>query len=328
VSPPPIFLLSPGSTPGWRSADEELARGLIAAGAEVEVVRPDPPPQVPTFAATDLLWALACRSRAAALPAEGVILYCSITAALLWPRPGPIRFDTLARENRPGRHGVWQRPLERRRLREAPLLVPMAEGNTALPEGIERVVVPVAVGPSGPASPERPIAAITYGANPQKKGIRRVVEAFAKVRREGEELLIAGCAEADLARVGAAGVEGVKAVGHLTRDRYRALLRSARVYICAPQREDYGIAQLEALADGCQLVTTPSPGPYPALGIARALDPRLVGEDLAKGLRTALDDPLPDYHRRALELLTPFSPAAVQERIANRLLPALRRLSG
>ena len=60
---------------------------------------------------------------------------------------------------------------------------------------------------------------------------------------------------------------------------YRALLRRARVFVTAPRREDYGIAQLEALADGCMLVTTPSPGPYAALPLARELDPRLVGED-------------------------------------------------
>ena len=64
----------------------------------------------------------------------------------------------------------------------------------------------------------------------------------------------------------------------LPRDEYRALLRRARVFVTAPRREDYGIAQLEALADGCMLVTTPSPGPYAALPLARALDPRLVSD--------------------------------------------------
>ena len=53
----------------------------------------------------------------------------------------------------------------------------------------------------------------------------------------------------------------VRFTGMLPRDEYRALLRRARVFVTAPRREDYGIAQLEALADGCLLVTTPSPGP-------------------------------------------------------------------
>ena len=78
---------------------------------------------------------------------------------------------------------------------------------------------------------------------------------------------------------------------------YRALLRRARVFVCAPRREDYGIAQLEALADGCMLVTTPAPGPYAALPIARELDARLVSEDLAGALRAALDDPRPRLRR-------------------------------
>ena len=52
-------------------------------------------------------------------------------------------------------------------------------------------------------------------------------------------------------------------------------------------RDSYGIAQLEALADGCQLVTTRAPGPYAALPIARQLDPRLVGDDLVGGLRAS-----------------------------------------
>ncbi|HXC23968.1 MAG TPA: hypothetical protein VNU28_05230, partial [Solirubrobacteraceae bacterium] len=87
-------------------------------------------------------------------------------------------------------------------------------------------------------------------------------------------------------------------------------------------------AQLEALADGCMLVSTPSPGPYAALGLARALDDRLVTADLgmtdlAAAIRTALDDPLPGYAQRALEALAPFRRAAVDRLVAEQLLPAL-----
>src|SRR6202043_959908 len=94
------------------------------------------------------------------------------------------------------------------------------------------------------------------------------------------------------------GERGVRVVGLLAPADYRALLRRARVFVCAPRREDYGIAQLEALADGCQLVTTSAPGPYAALPLARELDPRLVGEDLQAALRAALDEPRADYVAR------------------------------
>jgi hypothetical protein len=107
----------------------------------------------------------------------------------------------------------------------------------------------------------------------------------------------------------------------LSRAEYRALLRRSRVFLTAPRREDYGIAQLEALADGCLLVTTPAPGPYAALPVARELDPRLVHDELA--IRPALDDPLPDYAERAAAALTPWSPAAVDRVVAEQLLPRL-----
>ena len=81
------------------------------------------------------------------------------------------------------------------------------------------------------------------------------------------------------------GRRGARCSARCRAAEYRALLRRARVFVCAPRREDYGLAQLEALADGCMLVTTPAPGPYAALPIARELDARLVGEDLAGALR-------------------------------------------
>jgi hypothetical protein len=116
---------------------------------------------------------------------------------------------------------------------------------------------------------------------------------------------------------------GVRGAGRLPPAAYRALVRRARVFVTAPRREDYGIAQLEALADGCQLVTTEAPGPYAALETARALDPRLVGEDLAAALRAALDDPLPDYAERARAAAAAFGREAADRVVAERLLPAL-----
>ena len=68
---------------------------------------------------------------------------------------------------------------------------------------------------------------------------------------------------------------------------------------------------------------TPAPGPYPALGLARELDPRLVADDLAPALRTALDAPLEDYAERARPLLAPFGRAALDRTLAERVLPLL-----
>jgi uncharacterized protein with von Willebrand factor type A (vWA) domain len=336
-----VLIVSLGSTAGLRAADEELAAGLRRAGASVAVSSAHPPPAVRTLMLTDLGWARAARRAAqsalAAHPARAIV-YSTTTAALLWPHAGAIRFDAPAAANRPGRHGAWQRPLERRRLQSAPLLLPSSEGALAeLPAGAGRgagdpgaraLVVPVPVEPSGPPAPARDIAAVTYGANPAKKGLDRVLAAWRARqagRPPGEELVIAGVDAAELEGRGLLRPDerGVKVTGLLEQHEYRALVRRARVFVCAPRREDYGVAQLEALADGCQLVTAAAPGAYVALPIARRLDARLVGDDLAGALAAALDAPSRDYALRASAELGPFSRAAVDRLVAGQLLARL-----
>jgi glycosyltransferase involved in cell wall biosynthesis len=319
-----VLLVSLGSTGGLRAADDALRASLERAGARVALATAAAQRDVRTMALTDLVWARAARAAAGAALREHrphATLYSTTTAALLWPAPGAIRFDAPATGNRPGRHGVWQRPLERRRLREAPLLLPWAPGSLAeapTPHA-PAVVVPVPVEPSGAAA-ERDVAAIAYGANPEKKGLDRVLAAWALARRDGEELVVAGTD-----RVPAA--PGVRNAGRLAPAEYRALLRRARVFVTAPRREDYGIAQLEALADGCALVTTPAPGPYAALPLAEALDPRLVAApdaaSLAAAIRAALDAPIADYADRAQAALAPFRSQAVDRTVAEELLPRL-----
>jgi len=341
-----VLIVSLGSTVGLRTADAQLADSLRRAGASVVVASSQPPQRrLRTLALVDLQWARAAR-RAALLELDRqsprAVIYSTTTASLLWPRPGAIRFDAPSAGNRPGRHGLWQRPLERRRLGQAPLLLACSEGGLreapmVAQRGDRAMVLPIAVESSLPAataevsgspassSPPRDIAAITYAANPAKKGLDRVLAAWRRIRTGSEELVVVGAPAEQLQRAGlvARGEPGIRVVDALDAQAYRALVRRARVFVCAPRREDYGSAQLEALADGCLLVTTAAPGPYVALEIARSLDPRLVGEDLGGALRAALDDPLADYAVRAREALAPFSREVVDGLVAEELLPRL-----
>src|SRR5215212_8776938 len=191
-----VLLVSLGSTAGLRSADAALAGSLRRAGASVAVAVARPVREWRTMAAIELAWALSAHRAAASAGDARAVIYSTTTAALLAPRPGAIRFDAPAAGNRPGRHGLWQRPVERRRFREAMLLVPWSEGGLgeAPRPHADAVVVPVPVEPSGPAA-ERDIAAITYGAHPEKKGLDRVLAAWAAARRDGEELVVAGLDE-------------------------------------------------------------------------------------------------------------------------------------
>ena len=318
-----VLVVSPGTTSGWRAAAHELAAALERAGAAVVLVIAGPVPRVRTFALTDLAEALALRRAAAAGIAAHEprsIVYCSITASLLWPVPGAIWLDSTARENRPGRHGVWQRSVERRRLAHAPVVMAMSVGAMApwRDRYADPVVVPVPVEPSGAlrTGADRDVAAVAYAGDPVKRRLDVILAAWARARRSGETLVVAGTDTLE-------PHDGVEVAGRLAPAAYRALLRRARVFVAAPRREDYGIAALEALVDGCMLVSTPSPGPYAALGLARTLDQRLVTDDLTGAIRTALDDPVASYASRAAELLEPFRRAAVDRTIERDVLPRL-----
>jgi hypothetical protein len=331
---PDVLIVSLGSTHGLRTADAQLAEAIEEAGATAAVAAARAPRPLRTLAATDLAWALAARRAArdalASGPRPRAIVYSSTTAALLWPAPGAVRFDAPAAGNRPGRHGFWQRPLERRRLGTGTLLLPWSEGAIAelgpRRSETDTLVLPVAVESSGPAA-QRDIAVLTYAANPSKKGLDRLLAAWGRLRPgrpADEELLVAGTSEAECAAAGVdVHVPGVRLLGPQSSGDYRALVRRARVFACAPRREDYGIAQLEALVDGAQLVTTPAPGPYAALPIARELDARLVTGDLAPALRAALDEPRADYAERAALALEPYGMPALRRRVADGLLPRL-----
>ncbi len=192
-----VLLVSLGSTAGLRASDAAFAGSLRRAGATVEVVTAARRRQLRTLALTDLAWAHAARVAAV----EGLrrhepraVVYSTMGAALLWPRAGAIRYDAPAAANRPGRHGLWQRPVERRRLLQSPLLVPVAQGTldeTPSPRA-PAVVVPITVEASPDGGAARDIAALTYAADPWKKGLDRVLAAWSAARRDGEELVVAG----------------------------------------------------------------------------------------------------------------------------------------
>jgi Glycosyl transferases group 1 len=319
-----VLIVALSTTAGWRGAVPVLAEAIERAGARVAVASAAPTRAVRTFMLTDLVQARAARTAARAAIATHrprALIYASSTAALLGPRPGAIWFDSPAAENRPGRHGLWQRPTERRRVAAAPLLLPMSDGGLRaldLRSVTPALVLPVPVEPSAAPAPaaERDVAALAYAADAEKKGLARILAAWAAARRDGETLLVAGQPAGPLG-------DGARGTGLLPPPEYRALLRRARVFVAAPRHEDYGIAQLEALADGCRLVTTPGAGPYPARELARTLDAALVSDDLADAIRTALDAPDDDYAARAAGLLAPYRRAAFEATVREQVLPAL-----
>ena len=344
MSRPDILLLSLGTTRGLRAADANFADMLRAAGATVVTarVRIGATGRLRRFhPAVDLVEAVAARRAAAsALRTHDprAVVVSTTTAALMaeLDRPYAVRLDSPAILNRPGRRNGIQHALERRKLAEARLVLPMSRAaEAALPAGsAPSVVVPMPIAASGPSGPLERLA-VAYTPDPKAKGLDILGEAWGLAAIPDARLLVFGMegerGRSFLARYGIAVPARLEWRGTVPREEFRAALRRAHVHITSARWEDWGQAQLEALADGALLATTPAGGPYEALAFARELDPRLVAGDvgapaLAEAIRAAFgltEDEAARYRSAAAALLEPFREDAIQAVVERRVLPAL-----
>jgi glycosyltransferase involved in cell wall biosynthesis len=336
-----IALISLATTPGLRASDAAFADLVRGAGASCGIV----PVAIGASgrlrrhaAVTDAVEALAARRSARGVQARAVV-YSTVTAALLQPEastPVAIRFDATAALNRPGAGGAWQRRREAGVLRGADLLLPVSDGAAAaLPGGHAPVVrVPIPVPELGAPS-ERDIDATIYAAYPRKRGLELALAAWARVRPPEGRIVVGGADREKgvrwLERCGVPEPPGVEWAGLVPREEWLATVARSRVFVNASRWEDYGIAQFEALASGTPVVTVPSEGPFEALPLLRALAPELVADAIGT---EALVDPLraalawdgaarADYRERALDALRPYRREALQQVVAERVLPAL-----
>jgi glycosyltransferase involved in cell wall biosynthesis len=339
-----IAIVSLATTMGWRRNDEALASQVEAAGVSCDL-RPIRLGAVArqlqrTMASTDVVQALAARRAAHGVEARAVI-YSTITAALAQPprRPHAIRFDTIAALSRPGIGGAWQRRREPSVLARADLLLPCSEpaaaaAATAAGSPPRQVVLACPVDVVASPAADAP-EATAYAGNPEKRGLEVLCEAWADAAPEGACLAVGGIDRVEalrwLGRQGIRAPANVDFLGAVPHDRWTGLVAGSRVYVSAARYEDWGMAQMEALAAGTPLVTVPTPGPNEALGLARELAPELVAGDctaaaLAEALRRGMamdDDERGRYSAHARRLLEPYSDAALRALVAERVVPAL-----
>ena len=343
---PDVLLLSLGTTLGWRVGDriflEQLQRaGAATAAASVRfgasaLLRR-------AYPVTDLVEAVAARRALRAAIRRHrprALAISSTTAAMLADPEGlpyAVRLDAPARLNRPGRRNAVLHGLERRALARARLVLPWSEAaREALPHGAApAVVVPTPVASSGPPPWARERFAVAYTPDVKAKGLDVVCGAWASARIAEARLVVfgveSGRALAHLQRTGTPVSPDVEFRGKTPPAEFRDALRRARAYVGGARWEDFGRAPLEALADGCLVATVPSPGPFEALALARALEPTLVADavdaaGLAGPLRAAFELPaerVEAYRRGAEELLRPYQPAAIERRVAEDVVPAL-----
>ena len=339
-APVDVALLSSGPTLGWRRADEAFAAQVREAGATCAIV-PVPIGRAAAFkrhpAVTDLVEAAAAWHAADRLARARAVVISSVTTSFfVRPRqPYAIRFDAPARLNRPGASGAWQRAIEPRVLARANLLLPWS-AEAAAPLRLERsrvIALGVPVERIAPAT-QRDIDVLAYAGNPHKRGLGLLCAAWALAGSPGR--MVIGGIEATharewLARHRVPEPAGLEWAGIVPRPDWLELLARARAFANAARFEDHGLAPLEALSAGAVLVTVPSPGPYPALAMARELDPDLVAAErspaaLAQTLTAGTarsDDARRAYAERADALLAPHRAEAISRTVADDVLPAL-----
>jgi Glycosyl transferases group 1 len=343
---PDVLLLSLGTTLGWRAADAVFVDQLREGGASVATtrVRVGATRRLRrAYPVTDIVEALAARRALLAALRRGrprSLVISSTTAAMLAEvedLPYAVRLDAPARLNRPGAHNAGLHALEWRALAHARVVLPWSRAALeALPQGsAPAIVVPPPVAPSGEPAAERERLAVAYTPDVKAKGLDVVCAAWAHARLEDARLLVFGVegdrARAHLDRTGVPLPVDVEFLGKTPPAEFRAALRRARAYVGGARWEDFGMAPLEALADGALLVTVPSGGPFEALALARRLAPELVAEavapaSLAASLRAAFELPEEEvtrYRAEAARLVEPFRPGAVQRVVTERVLPAL-----
>ena len=197
------------------------------------------------------------------------------------------------------------------------------------------VALPVAIPVTWQTWTPRKKTAVLYARDPGKKGLDLAVAAWAEAAPEGWRLVVTGIEEAagrrHLAGHGVAEPAGLDWAGVLSPAAYAELMSAAALFVSASRHEDYGLAQLEAFGAGLTFVTLPSPGPFPALAMARSLDPRLVADDLfvpalARALEAGLnmaDAERGVYAGRARELLKLHSHEELRRRVEREVLPVL-----
>ena len=231
---------------------------------------------------------------------------------------GAIRFDAPAAGNRPGPpRGLAAAgraaPL-RRRAAAAAVERGRARGGAVAARARARRAGAGRAAPGRRASatsPRSPTARTR-----QKKGLDRVLAAWRAARRQGETLVVAG--------LDGAGDDGVRYAGMLRAGRVpRAAAPRARVRHRAAAR---GLRDRAARGARGRLRARDQRRAGPVRGAAaRARARSAAGRATTsrRALRVALDDPSPGYAERARAALAPLAPAAVDERVRERLLPAL-----
>ncbi len=199
---------------------------------------------------------------------------------------------------------------------------------------VEKIfVVPLAIdlnkfapGPERSVCGAGPLKVLWMGSVILRKGIQYLVEAARLLSNTEIQFLVAG-------EVGIAGpvVESfpgnLKMLGRVTRDRVNALYSEADVFVLPTISDGFAVTQLEAMAQGLPVVTTPNCGRVVTNGINGLVVPARDGQALADALARLDRDRnlLREMSRQARLTIRNFDLPANAVAISNAVLAHWRR---
>jgi glycosyltransferase involved in cell wall biosynthesis len=343
-----LLQISLGTTHGLRVSDAWFARLVEQAGASIETVavRIGLTDRLRrAYPVNDLVEALAAR-RATATSVSRLrpraVVFSTTTAGLLAPELGcryAVRLDAPAALNRPGARNAVLHALERRSLSRATLVLATSSlAAAALPLDPSKAVIvpPPVVVPDLALRQRDDRLAVAYTPDPKAKGLDILCRAWALADLPpGACLDVFGIeperARRHLRRTGVPEPQNLRWRGLAPADDFHATLARCRVFITSARWEDFGMAQLEALALGALLVCTATEGSFEAGEMARELKPELAAADQSPGALSrsisrafALDDRDREaYQASSSARLADYRPAAIARTIAERVIPVL-----
>jgi len=158
-------------------------------------------------------------------------------------------------------------------------------------QGVPRekiIVVPLAIDLVSnhslkPVNPDGNLKVLWMGSVILRKGIQYLVEAARKLERQNVEFLLAG--PLGISRQAVRSFpSNIKVLGRVTRDKLADFYRQAHVFVLPTLSDGFAITQLEAMAHGLPVITTPNCGRVVTDGVDGFIVPARDSKALADAI--------------------------------------------
>ena len=161
----------------------------------------------------------------------------------------------------------WERLSREWELADLVLVNSQWSADALVQQGVERkkiIVVPLAIdtgsdAPHDPMNPEGSLRILWLGNVILRKGIQYLAEAARRLQKHNVEFTVAGPIGISDRAVRSLPVN-MRLLGRVTRDQLGSLYRQAHLFVLPTISDGFAVTQLEAMARGLPVVTTPNCG--------------------------------------------------------------------